>query len=241
MLEDRYKHNITNIMNSITVLTAAKKGVFSPLMDFFHRSEKVDDAQSNVDVLSFSEVVSDVAKVIPQPSALAPKPAAQASGVGVTPIMGPVKPKPVPVPDESECSGEHKYSQPEAIDCRTRLIALAPQDGGAFFNELSDKYSTLSNSTMPEVVAIVRNDPGVDYIDLIQKACSNDKSINLDSFSKLLGLHAVMIEAGCFDWIDDMNLLRKGFGDAVLATVASKYSVDECREILGDVYRSTAA
>ena len=50
-----------------------------------------------------------------------------------------------------------------------------------------------------------------------------------------------MIEAGCFDWIDDMNLLRKGFGDAVLATVASKYSVDECREILGDVYRSTAA
>ncbi len=50
-----------------------------------------------------------------------------------------------------------------------------------------------------------------------------------------------MTEADCFDWVDDMNLLRMGFGDAVLATVVSKYSVDECLEILGDVYRSAAA
>jgi len=191
-------------MNSITVLAATKKGVLSSLMDFFHRSKKVDNAQSNV-------------------------------------IVGPVKPKPVLVPAESECSGKHKYSQPEAIDCSTRLIALAPQDGGAFFNELSDKYSTLPNSTMPAVVTVARNEAGVDYIDLIQKTCSNDKSINLDSYSKLLGLHAVMIEADCFDWVDDMNLLRKGFGDAVLATVVSKYSVDECREILENVSRSIAA
>jgi hypothetical protein len=204
MLKNRYKHNITNIMNSITVLAATKKGALSSLMDFFHRSIKVDDAQSNV-------------------------------------IVGPVKPKPVPAPAKWECPGEHKYSQPKAIDCITRLIALTPQDGGAFFNELSDKYSTLSNATMPEVVTIARNEAGVDYIDLIQKACSNDKSINLDSYSKLLGLHAVMTEADCFGWVDDMNLLRKGFGDAVLATVVSKYSVDECREILGNVYRSIAA
>jgi hypothetical protein len=37
-----------------------------------------------------------------------------------------------------------------------------------------------------------------------------------------------------------MNLLRRGYGDAVLATVVSKYSVAECREILGAVYRRTA-
>ncbi|MEJ6702070.1 MAG: hypothetical protein QNL01_14035 [Akkermansiaceae bacterium] len=33
-----------------------------------------------------------------------------------------------------------------------------------------------------------------------------------------------------------MNLLRKGYGDDVLATVVSKYSVTECREILNSVY-----
>jgi len=212
-------------MNSIIVPAAAKKGVISSLMDLFHRSIKVDDAQSNVDVLSFPEVE----KVVTQPSVCTPKPAAL------------VVAKPVPVPAELEGSGKRKYSQPKAIDCSTRLIALAPKDGGGFFNELNDKYTKLSNSTMPEVVTIARNEAGIDYIDLIQKACSNDKSINLDSFSKLLGLHTVMIEADCFDWVDDMNLLRNGFGDAVLAAVVSRYSVDECREILGDVYRSTAA
>lgn len=222
-------------MNLIIVPTAVKKGVISSLKDFFHRSIKVDDPQSNGDALSYPEVE----KVEMHPSAFTPKPEAQVSETEVSPMIGLVRPTAVPA--EPEGSGKRKYRRPKAIDCRTRLIALAPQDGSGFFNELDDKYTTLSNSTMPEVVTIALEEAGIDYIDLIHKACSNDKSINLDSFSQLLGLHTVMIEHDCFDWVDDMNLLRQGFGDAVLAAVVSKYSVDECREILGDVYSNTAA
>ena len=53
-----------------------------------------------------------------------------------------------------------------------------------------------------------------------------------------------MTASDCSEWVADMDLLRKGYGDAVLATVVSKYSVSECREILGAVYqrpRSQAA
>jgi hypothetical protein len=72
----------------------------------------------------------------------------------------------------------------------------------------------------------------LDYVMLINKACDKD----VDAFSKLLGLHRVMHNAGCGEWVADMNLLRKGYGDDVLATVVSKYSVTECREILNSVY-----
>lgn len=217
---------------------AAKKGVLSSLMGFFRRSKKVEDV-SDADILNAPEQ-SDTATAIPaQPSAFTP-PAGISPIAGASPIAGPVKPKPVPVPAELQGTGGRQYGQPEAIDCRTRLVALAPQDGSAFFSELSERYATLPSGKMPAPVDIARNEVDIDYIDLIQQACSNDKSINLDAFSKLLGLHAAMTEADCTEWVEDMNLLRQGFGDAVLATVVSKYSVSECREILGAVYRRTA-
>lgn len=50
-----------------------------------------------------------------------------------------------------------------------------------------------------------------------------------------------MTKADCASWVEDMDLLRKGYGDAVLATVVSKYSVAECREILGAVYQRPSA
>ncbi|NWK54657.1 hypothetical protein HW115_03480 [Verrucomicrobiaceae bacterium N1E253] len=223
---------------------AAKRGVFSSLMGFFRRSKKEDDGPTDEDILSApDEPAPEMAKptvvAAPAKSSMMQRPVSPvASGPG--PVMGPVKPKPIPAPSEGPASGGRQFGQPEAIDCRTRLVALAPQDGSAFFSELSQKYATLPSGKMPETVTVARDAAQVDYIDLIQKACSNDKAVNLDAFSKLLGLHKVMTDADCTLWVDDMNLLRKGFGDAVLATVVSKYSVTECREILGAVYRRTA-
>jgi len=222
----------------------AKKGILSSVMGFFRRSKKnTDDMQSDADIFASSEPAQPIGTLLPpaqaQPTvkvAAEPKKMERVSVPITKPIIGPVKPKPVPVPAELKNASGRNYGQPEAIDCRTRLVALAPQDGSAFFTELSEKYATLSSGKMPDSVVIAKDEADVDYIDLIQKACNKD----LDSFSKLLGLHAPMTEADCIDWVDDMNLLRKGYGDAVLATVVSKYSVAECREILGAVYRRTA-
>ena len=222
----------------------AKKGILSSVMGFFRRSKKnTDDEQSDADIFASSEPAQPIGSMLPpaqaQPImkvAVEPQKMERVSVPITKPIVGPVKPKPVPVPAELKNASGRNYGQPEAIDCRTRLVALAPQDGSAFFIELSEKYATLPSGKMPDSVVIAKDEADVDYIDLIQKACSKD----LDSFSKLLGLHAPMTEADCIDWVDDMNLLRKGYGDAVLATVVSKYSVAECREILGAVYRRVA-
>jgi len=225
---------------------AAKKGVFSSLMGFFRRSKKVEVEDSDTDIFaapdqSASEEPSKpMIQSVVTPSAIKPAPITAMSASAVTPIVGPVKPKPVPVASGVKGVGGRKYGQPEALDCRTRLVALAPQDGSAFFNELSERYAKLPSGKMPDVVVIARDEADIDYIALIEKACSNDKAVNLDSFSQLLGLHAAMTEADCDGWVEDMNLLRQGFGDAVLATVVSKYSVSECRDILGAVYRRTA-
>jgi hypothetical protein len=210
---------------------AAKKGLFSKLTGFFRRSKKVE-VESDADILA---APAPAASPLVKPKASVAKPMVS-SAVPASPMMGPVKPKPVPAPAELQ-GGGRKYGQPEALDCRTRLVALAPQDGSAFFSELSKKYATVSGSQLPAPVKIAREAAEIDYIDLIQKACSNDKSVNLDAFSRLLGLHAAMTEADCIEWVEDMNVLRQGFGDAVLATVVSKYSVSECRDILGAVYR----
>lgn len=224
----------------------AKKGILSSFMGFFRRSKKnTENAQSDADIFDapVAKTVASTGAMVPpaQSKPIAkivaePKKMENVSSPMSRPIVGPVKPKPVPVPAELQNANGRNYGQPEAIDCRTRLVALAPQDGSAFFTELSEKYATLPSDKMPDSVVIAREEADVDYIDLIQKACNKD----LESFSKLLGLHAPMTEADCIDWIDDMNLLRKGYGDAVLATVVSKYSVAECREILGAVYRRAA-
>ena len=225
---------------------AAKKGVFSSLMGFFRRSKKVEVEDSDTDIFAApdqpasEEPSKPMIQSVVTPSAIKPAPITAMSASAVTPIVGPVKPKPVPVASGVKGVGGRKYGQPEALDCRTRLVALAPQDGSAFFNELSERYAKLPSGKMPEVVVIARDEADIDYIALIEKACSNDKAVNLDSFSQLLGLHAAMTEADCDGWVEDMNLLRQGFGDAVLATVVSKYSVSECRDILGAVYRRTA-
>ena len=125
------------------------------------------------------------------------------------------------------------YEPPKELDGRTQLVALAPQDGSVFFDQLVSKYNNLSADQLPLAVTAARDMANVDYLELIHAACGKD----LDAFSKLLGLHGVMTEANCPAWVEDMNLLRKGYGDAVLATVVSKYSVAECREILGAVYQ----
>jgi len=128
---------------------------------------------------------------------------------------------------------EEKHEPPKELDGRTQLVALAPQDGSVFFEELSQKYSNLAEGQLPAAATVARDMANVDYLTLIKEACGKD----LNAFSKLLGLHRVMTESNCPAWVEDMDLLRKGYGDAVLATVVSKYSVSECREILGAVYQ----
>lgn len=216
---------------------AAKKGVFSSLMGLFRRSKgrKAAD-QSDADILSAPEPAPEA-----KTASVMMKPAQPVVAAPVAaPVAGPIKPKPVPVPSELQGGGGRRFGQPEALDCRTRLVALAPEDGTAFFTELKEKYGAEADASALTQVVLAREEGDLDYLDLIEKACSNDKSVNLDAFTQLLGLHAVMTEANCDAWVEDMNILRQGFGDAVLATVVSKYSVGECREILGAVYRRTA-
>lgn len=129
---------------------------------------------------------------------------------------------------------------PKELDGRTQLVALAPEDGRPFFEQLKAKYQSVNPNELPMVARIARDMANADYLDLIARVCVEDHK-DLDAFSKLLGLHRVMINAGCRDWAEDMNLLRKGYGDAVLATVVSRYSVSECREILNSVYQTPAA
>lgn len=139
-----------------------------------------------------------------------------------------------PVPRKPESNG---HEPPRELDGRTQLVALAPRDGNSFFEQLLKKYNALPEGQVSQAAAIARDMANLDYLGLIHAACSKD----LDAFSKLLGLHRVMSDARCYDWVNDMDLLRKGYGDAVLATVVSKYSVEECREILSAVYQQAPA
>ncbi len=167
----------------------------------------------------------------PEPSA-AKQLASPAARQQQPPVPSAVKPvRPTVVPAEPEAA----LSQPKELDGRTQLVSLAPEDGTVFFNQLSSRYARAQSAEPPRTAILARDMANVDYIDLVNKACNKD----LDAFSKLLGLHRIMHNAGCSEWVDDMNLLRKGFGDAVLATVVSKYSVSECREILNHVYSPT--
>lgn len=149
----------------------------------------------------------------------------------------PAEPKPVaPVSAVTAQPASTQQSVPRELDGRTQLVSLAPQDGSAFFNQLQEKYNAVSTGELPRPAVLARDLANVDYVALVGKACRKD----LDAFSKLLGLHRVMSGANCGEWVNDMNLLRKGFGDAVLATVVSKYSVTECRDILNSVYAQPA-
>ncbi len=149
----------------------------------------------------------------------------------------PAEPKPVaPVSPVTAQPASTQQSVPRELDGRTQLVSLAPQDGSAFFSQLQEKYNAVSTGELPKPAVLARDLANVDYVALVGKACSKD----LDAFSKLLGLHRVMSGANCGEWVEDMNLLRKGFGDAVLATVVSKYSVTECRDILNSVYAQPA-
>ncbi|MBT8036900.1 MAG: tetratricopeptide repeat protein [Verrucomicrobiae bacterium] len=139
-----------------------------------------------------------------------------------------------PADEDTSELNESGLSVPKELDGRTQLVSLTPQDSSSFFSELQQKYNHQEGAELPKPVVIARDMVDVDYIDLINKACQKD----LDAFSKLLGLHRVMNRADCREWVDDMNLLCKGFGDAVLATVVSKYSVKECRDILSSLYSS---
>ncbi len=91
---------------------------------------------------------------------------------------------------------------PRELDGRTQLVALAPQNGSAYFNQLLERYNQHPEGELPKPAVLVRDLANMDYLGLIGKACGKD----LDAFSKLLGLHRVMINAGCSEWVNDVNL-----------------------------------
>ncbi|MGJ8677156.1 MAG: tetratricopeptide repeat protein [Akkermansiaceae bacterium] len=212
-----------------------KVGVFSSFVNKF-RGKSNDEPRINVNDLD----LSGVQPVKKEGNASLP--------VGVSKIASkvadskpekkelPIENKPKPLSSAIAQKVERPVAQedngPDVLDGRTQLVSLAPEEGGVFFNELIEKYNGIAYNNLPKVATVARDMANVDYIDLIDRACKKD----LGAFSQLLGLHRVMSSAGINDWVDDMNCLRKGYGDAVLATVVSKYSVSECREILNSVY-----
>jgi len=230
-------------------------GLFSSLMNKVRRQGDDTESDDFSDEAIFSNVAEDIRPqgLVGSNSNEVPAPAIEAAAVSQPseavqpqpPVMKPVEATPevaqetlvpvsiapaktvVPKPIEES-------SVPRELDGRTQLVALAPQNGSAYFNQLLERYNQLPEGELPKPAVLARDMANVDYLGLIGKACGKD----LDAFSKLLGLHRVMSNAGCSEWVNDMNLLRKGYGDAVLATVVSKYSISECREILNSVYSS---
>jgi len=214
-----------------------KRGFFAALANLFKRSKPKTQQPREVMAAS-AEIPSQpavVENVAPQPESMAAEqpavtstsePNADAKTVN-TAVATTVLRKP-----EQEA-----HQPPRELDGRTQLVALAPEDGSVFFDELSAKYNNFGAGQLPPAAMVARDMANVDYLQLIREACAKD----LTAFSKLLGLHRVMTESDCSAWVEDMDLLRKGYGDAVLATVVSKYSVSECREILGAVYQRPGA
>ena len=222
----------------------AGRGMLSSLMSKFRgKSKVVTEERINVDDLDLSGVGSSKpvlkGKALPDPTSANPLIKKSVPKVTAAPEASPEPTNSIEtgkitanIASKVERPVVDENAGPDVLDGRTQLVALAPEDGGIFFSELVDKYIALESGPMPEAAVIARDMANIDYLDLINKACRKD----LGAFSDLLGLHRVMSEANCNDWVDDMNRLRKGFGDAVLATVVSKYSVTECREILNSVY-----
>ena len=199
-------------------------GFFSSLMGIFKRSKsprKSSGSKASAAKASVSKATENS-----EPEKAEPVAAEPVLAVG-TPVATTVLRKP-------KTDG---YEPPRELDGRTQLVALAPQDGNVFFEKLADKYNSMDPTQLPPAAVVARDMANVDYLKLINEACAKD----LTAFSKLLGLHSVMTKADCASWVEDMDLLRKGYGDAVLATVVSKYSVAECREILGAVYQRPSA
>ena len=181
-----------------------------------------------------------------KPAAVAKKVSAVKSVVERPGVKKVIQAKPSPLDN----SGLHTMAQkpvaqnriepekPKEIDGRTQLVALAPEDGTPFFDKVAKKYNSMQSGDEPKAVTVAREMADLDYLELINNAACNK---DLNAFSTLLGLHRLMASNDCHDWGEDMNLLRKGYGDAVLATVVSKYSVSECREILNSVYQHPAS
>jgi len=205
----------------------------NPPAESVQHEEPIAEAPQNV----FQAEASHPQQSAPQPMSLkapeqsATPPITDSAPVPQAPQGGQTS---TPVPRQPEATG---HAPPRELDGRTQLVALAPRDGNGFFEQLLAKYNALPEGQMSQAAAISRDMANLDYMKLIEAACAKD----LNAFSKLLGLHRVMSEARCYDWVNDMDLLRKGYGDAVLATVVSKYSVEECREILSAVYQQAPA
>ncbi|MFK7909408.1 MAG: hypothetical protein AB8F34_02280 [Akkermansiaceae bacterium] len=199
---------------------------------------KTQDAQSEQQHAAIAEVPSP--PPVPVPVQQVPAPAAEEA---VSKAVADTTPSPLDRPgvhtsaQKLVTQSQPEPEQPKELDGRTQLVALAPEDGTPFFEQLITKYQNVPEGQTPRAVVVARDMANADYLKLIHQACAKD----LDSFSKLLGLHRVMASNNCGDWGEDMNLLRKGYGDAVLATVVSKYSVSECREILNSVYQHPAS
>ena len=236
------KPNLSVVSNKLAQLPV-KSGVLASLVNRFRgKSKQVEADRVDVDSL-------DLSGVAPSPS---PSFAPVNNKIPLTSAATSEKSPYVRAERRAKISSsEHKLSGvstaiaqkverrvtkesngPDVLDGRTQLVSLAPEDGTIFFEELALKYKNVTSANLPKPSIIARDMANLDYLDLVSKACKKD----LLAFSKLLGLHRVMSEANCTDWVADMNALRKGFGDAVLATVVSKYSVNECKEILNSVY-----
>ena len=225
---------------------AVKSGMLASLVNRFRgKSKKVEEERVDVDSLDLSGVASSSAAVSTPVNSKKPITPAETSA------RSPYVRAENRAKKEKKRSSEHTLSGvstavaqkverrvtkesngPDVLDGRTQLVSLAPEDGTVFFEELALKYKSVTSTDLPKPAIIARDMANLDYLDLVSKACKKD----LLAFSQLLGLHRVMSEANCNEWVADMNALRKGFGDAVLATVVSKYSVNECKEILNSVY-----
>ena len=226
---------------------AVKSGMLASLVNRFRgKSKKVEEERVDVDSLDLSGVAS------PSPSsASTPVNSKKPITPAETSARSPYVRAENRAKKAKKRSSEHTLSGvstaiaqkverrvtkesngPDVLDGRTQLVSLAPEDGTVFFEELALKYKSVTSTDLPKPAIIARDMANLDYLDLVSKACKKD----LLAFSQLLGLHRVMSEANCNEWVADMNALRKGFGDAVLATVVSKYSVNECKEILNSVY-----
>ena len=212
-------------------------GLFSKIKNVFSRSKS--DLGNETKHESVAEPVVSAAPVADAPKSAveettqveASAPVENNPAQVVAPAASPLSTTVLRKPEQQQ------NEPPKELDGRTQLVALAPQDGSVFFDQLAAKYNNLTGDQLPPAAMVARDMANVDYVQLIREACSKD----LNAFSKLLGLHRVMTESNCPAWVEDMDLLRKGYGDAVLATVVSKYSVSECREILGAVYQRPGA
>ena len=65
-----------------------------------------------------------------------------------------------------------EHAPPRELDGRTQLVALAPQDGTVFFDQLREKYQNVAGE-LPQA-ALVAQQENIDYLKLINDACNKD-------------------------------------------------------------------